>query len=228
MKKLGGFLVTCCFVPALYAGCMYYIATHRANGGTSHGRALTLAFLITLPVALCCLVQWWDVWVKTLPKLGMFWAPIPPSAFVTDLLLVHGSVAIVSICLQLATEQKVEFGMPKYDFVQARANLDKLNKKVEVASERLEPFRDKARDNFPYNAYQQDEWLNRFPEAIAFQNACKEQFEQKEEIEREEEKAQQAKPDPLFPMWPLGFGLLISVLTCPMQSKHYSGSRIGG
>jgi len=218
-NKLVGFLVTCCFVPALYAGCMYYIAMHT-------NLAMKLAFLIALPVALACVVQWWDVWVKPLPKLGAFWAPISPSNFLADLLLVHGGVAIVSVILQLAIEQKMEFGRPKYDFVQARAKLAKLDKKYDDASARLEPLRDKARDKFPYSDAGQDNWLNQFQEATNFQLANKERYEQKEEIEREEQKAKDAKPDPFVPMWPLFFGVVVCVLTTPMQSGRHSGKRI--
>jgi hypothetical protein len=225
-KNVVGFLVTCCLVPALYAGCTYYIATNRVSWGATHDRATKLAFLIALPVALSCVVQWWDVWFKPLPKLGAFWAPMPPSKYLTEVLLVHGGVVIVSIVLQLATEQKLEFGQPNYDFAQARARLDKLNEEVRVASERLEPFRQKARDQYPYNYLEQDTWLDRFPEAIAFQKASKERYELRGEIAREEERARKAKPDPLVPLWPLFFGVFVSVVSNPMQSRRYSGHPI--
>lgn len=113
MNRLSGFLVTCGAVPALYGAAAYYLATQNVAGGMAYDRGIRFALLIALPVAATGVVHWWDVWVKKLPKLGLHWAPMPPSRFVGETFVVHGGIVVAALVVQLAAEQRQEFGQSR-------------------------------------------------------------------------------------------------------------------
>src|SRR4051812_37779410 len=97
MSKLLGFILTCVFVPGLYASGAYYLASHHAIGELPRVYAPRVAFLIALPLLVSGLVNWWDAWEKPAPKLGAYWSPIPPTEYAVGVFRGHSIVAVICI-----------------------------------------------------------------------------------------------------------------------------------
>jgi hypothetical protein len=136
VRGLVGFTIACVLIPGLNGGFAYWYHSHLTDERVG---SLSVAVLVSLPLILSGLRDWWDVWVFPYPKLGAPWRTLIPRNYYIGLFRSHGLALAICLVIHLVSNHFIaakKFEPSTLNVAETKAWLANLER--EIAKERGE------------------------------------------------------------------------------------------